>query len=51
MIKISKKEIIFFNKSDLLDDEEIKMKLNDFKKKINSNFRLFQYFQTKILKR
>ena len=51
MINLVKKRNYFFNKSDLLDDEEIKMKLNDFKKKINSNFGLFQYFQTKTLKR
>ena len=48
---VKKKEIIFFNKSDLLDDEEIKMKLNDFKKKINSNFEIISVFSNKDIKK
>ena len=46
-----KKEIIFFNKSDLLDDKEINKKLNEFKKKLNLNMKLFQYFLIKIFKK
>ena len=39
-----KKEIIFFNKSDLLDEEEIKKKLNVFKKKIKSKYEIISVF-------
>ena len=39
-----KKEIIFFNKSDLLESGEIIKKLSEFKKKLNLNMRLFLYF-------
>ena len=35
---IKKKEIIFFNNSDLLSDEEINKKLNEFKKKVKSKY-------------
>jgi len=42
-----KKEIIFFNKSDLLESGEIIKKLSEFKKKLNLNMRLFLYFQIK----
>ncbi len=48
---MKKKEIIFFNKSDLLDDKEISKKLNDFKKKLNPSMKLFQYSLTKIFKK
>ena len=44
---IKKKEIIFFNKSDLLDDKEIKKKLNEFKKKIKSKFEIISVFSNK----
>jgi len=44
---IKKKEIIFFNKSDLLDDEEIKKKLNEFKKKIKSKYEIISVFSKK----
>ena len=46
-----KKEIIFFNKSDLLDEKEINKKLNEFKRKLNLNMKLFQYFLIKIFKK
>jgi GTP-binding protein len=39
-----KKEIIFFNKSDLLDEEEIKKKLNVFKRKIKSKYEIISVF-------
>jgi GTP-binding protein len=43
-----KKEIIFFNKSDLLENKDILKKLNEFKKKLNLNMKLFLYSQIKI---
>jgi GTP-binding protein len=39
-----KKEIIFFNKSDLLKNEEIIKKINVFKKKIKSKFEVISVF-------
>ena len=48
---IKKKEIIFFNKSDLLNSEEINKKLSEFKKKLNVIMKLSQYFQIEILKK
>jgi len=39
-----KKEIIFFNKSDLLDEEEIKKKLNVFKRKVKSKYEIISVF-------
>tara|TARA_B100000963_G_scaffold294572_1_gene265211 strand:+ start:3292 stop:4278 length:987 start_codon:yes stop_codon:yes gene_type:complete len=39
-----KKEILFFNKADLLDEEEIKKKLFYFKKKIKSKFEVVSMF-------
>ena len=41
---IKKKEIIFFNKSDLYKNEEIKKKLNDFKKKIKKKYEIISVF-------
>jgi len=41
-----KKEIIFFNKSDLLDEEEIKKKLNVFKKKVKSKYEIISVFSS-----
>ena len=43
-----KKEIIFFNKSDLLENKDILKKLMNLKKKLNLNMKLFLYFQIKI---
>ena len=37
---IKKKEIIFFNKSDLLDENEINKKLKEFKKKIKTKYEI-----------
>ena len=39
-----KKEIIFFNKSDLLDKKEIKKKLNEFTKKVKSKYEIISVF-------
>ena len=44
-----KKEIIFFNKSDLLEDKEIIKKLNEFKKKINSKYEIISVFSNRDL--
>ena len=41
---IKKKEIIFFNKSDLYKNEVIKKKLNDFKKKIKKKYEIISVF-------
>ncbi len=48
---IKKKEIIFFNKSDLLGGDEINKKLSDFKKKIKIKYEIISVFSNKdILK-
>ncbi len=44
---LKKKEIIFFNKSDLLDDNEINKKLNEFKKKVKSKHEIISVFSNK----
>jgi GTP-binding protein len=44
-----KKEIIFFNKSDLLENKEIIKKLNEFKKKIKSKYEIISVFSNKDL--
>jgi len=44
-----KKEIIFFNKSDLLKDKEIIIKLSEFKKRIKSNYEVISVFSNKDL--
>ena len=41
---VSKKEIIFFNKSDLLDTKDIKSKLIEFNKKIDSKYEIISVF-------
>merc|ERR1712127_418989 len=47
----NKKEIFFFNKSDLIKDEEIKNKLNEFKKKVKLKYEVISVFSNKdILK-
>ena len=40
-----------FNKSDLLDEKEINKKLNEFKKKINSNYEIISLFSNKDIKK
>ena len=42
-----KKEIIFFNKSDLLRNDDIEKKLVDFKKKVNSKYEVISVFSNK----
>ena len=44
-----KKEIIFFNKSDLLDNNEIIKKLEEFKKKVKSKYEVISVFSNKDL--
>ena len=48
---IKKKEIIFFNKSDLLDDEEINEKLKEFKKKIKTKYEIVSVYSNKDIQR
>ena len=45
----TKKEIIFFNKSDLLKSEEIIKKLSEFKKKVKSKYEIISVFSNKDL--
>ena len=44
-----KKEIIIFNKSDLLENEEIIKKLDEFKKKVKSKYEIISVFSNKDL--
>ena len=46
-----KKEIIFFNKSDLLDKKKISEKLNEFKKKVKSKYEIISVFSDKDIQR
>ena len=48
---IKKKEIIFFNKSDLLDNKEINKKLNEFKKIIKSKYEIISVFSNKDIQK
>ena len=48
---IKKKEIIFFNKSDLLDDEEINEKLKEFKKKIKNDYEIVSVNSSKDIQK
>ena len=45
----TKKEIIFFNKSDLFESEEIIKKLSEFKKKVKSKYEIISVFSNKDL--
>ncbi len=48
---IKKKEIIFFNKSDLLEEKEISKKLREFNKKVKSKYEVISIYSNKdILK-
>ncbi|MAH74648.1 MAG: GTPase ObgE [Candidatus Pelagibacter sp. TMED197] len=47
----TKKEIIFFNKSDLLKNEEIKKKLIQFKKKIKNKYEVISIFSHNDIKK
>ena len=46
-----KKEIIIFNKSDLLSDNDIKKKLIEFEKKIHSKYEIISVFSNKEIQR
>ena len=46
-----KKEIIFFNKSDLLNEKEIDKKLNEFKKKVKSKYEIISVFSNKDIQK
>ncbi len=48
---IKKKEIIFFNKSDLLDDSEINEKLKEFKKKIKTEYEIVSVYSRKDIQK
>ena len=48
---IKKKEIIFFNKSDLLDENEINEKLKEFKKKIKTRYEIVSVYSNKDLQK
>ena len=44
---IEKKQIIFFNKSDLFDEKEIKQKLKEFKNKIKTKYEVISLFSNR----
>ena len=48
---IKKKEIIFFNKSDLLNEKEISEKLEEFKKKVKSKYEVISVFSDKDIQK
>ena len=48
---IEKKEIIFFNKSDLLDENEINEKLKEFKKKVKTKYEIVSVYSNKDLQK
>ncbi|MDA9684158.1 GTPase ObgE [Candidatus Pelagibacter bacterium] len=48
---IKKKEIIFFNKSDLLDDGEINGKLKEFKKKVKNDYEIVSVYSSKDIQK
>ena len=50
-ILAKKKEIIFFNKSDLLEKNNIDKKLREFKDKINTKFEVISVFSDKDIKK
>ena len=48
---IKKKEIILFNKSDLLENNEINEKLKEFKKKIKTKYEIISVYSNKDIQR
>ncbi len=48
---IEKKEIIFFNKSDLLEDNEINKKLMEFEKKIKTKYEIISVYSNEDIQR
>ena len=47
----NKKEIIFFNKSDLLNEKEINKKLSEFKRKVKAKYEIVSVFSNKDIKK
>ena len=47
---LKKKEVIFFNKSDLLEKEEIEHKLRIFKSKIKKTYKIISVFNDSDIK-
>ena len=48
---LKKKEIIFFNKSDLLNKKEINKKLKEFKRKVKSKYEIISVFSDKDIQK
>jgi GTP-binding protein len=48
---MKKKEIIFFNKSDLFDEKEINKKLGEFRKKVKSKYEIISVFSNKDIQK
>ncbi len=48
---VKKKEIIFFNKSDLFENNEINEKLKEFKKKIKTKYEIVSVYSNKDIQR
>ncbi len=48
---IKKKEIIFFNKSDLIEDNMLNEKLKEFKKKIKTNYEIISVYSSKDIQK
>ena len=48
---IKKKEIIFFNKSDLLNDNDIQGKLTEFKKKIKTKYEIISVYSNRDIQK
>ena len=48
---IKKEEIIFFNKSDLLDENEVNEKLKEFKKKIKNDYEIISVNSSKDIQK
>ena len=48
---IKKKEIIFLNKSDLLEVNEINEKLKDFKKKVKTKYEIISVYSNKDIQK
>ena len=46
-----KKEIIFFNKSDLFENEDIKRKLDDFKENVKTKYEVISVFSNQDIKK
>jgi GTP-binding protein len=48
---LKKKEIIFFNKSDLLKKDDIEKKIKDFKNKIKKKYEVISVFSNKDIQK